>query len=62
MITRAMAREALGHCRKGLKASCDTYGLDWEKFCTVGIDEKDILKTGDARAQKLVEAVKNGKQ
>lgn len=54
-ITRAMAAEKLGFCRKGLRAFIDNAGLDWEKFCTDGLPVDDIRKTGDARALALIE-------
>lgn len=57
-ITRAMANELCGYCRKGLKAGAQTYGLDWEKFCTEGIDADALEKTGDPRLLKLIEKAK----
>jgi hypothetical protein len=56
-VTRAHVR-AFGKCRNGTKALADTYGIDWDKLCTEGIDEKEILDTGDHRAQALIDQVR----
>jgi hypothetical protein len=57
-ITRAMAVELCGYCRKGLKAGAQTYGLDWERFCSDGIDAEELAKTGDPRLLRLIERAK----
>jgi hypothetical protein len=61
-ITRAMARNSCGYCRRGLKAGAENLGLDWDKFCKEGIEASELKATGDARLIKLVEAVENGRQ
>lgn len=49
---------AIGMCRKGAQAAAKTYGIDWQKLQTEGIDSSEILATGDHRAKKLIESVK----
>lgn len=55
MITRAMAVDLCGYCRKGLALGAKTYGLDWERFCTAGIDSAELAKIGDPRLNKIIE-------
>lgn len=57
LINRAMAREKLGYCRKGLRHYCDLHGFDWPTFCSQGISLEAIRNTGDARALALIEAL-----
>ena len=45
-------------CRKGAQAAAKTYGIDWQKLQTEGVDAEEILATGDHRAEKLIESVK----
>lgn len=43
-----------GYCSKGVRLFCDRHGLDWETVKNGGIDEEQVLKTGDAQAIALV--------
>lgn len=57
-----------GFCHRGARALCLRYGLDWAAIVAAGgIEAADLLATGDALAQALVEQaaqieeVKNGR-
>lgn len=49
---------AIGMCRKGAQAAAKTYGIDWQKLQTEGVEASEILATGDHRAEQLIESVK----
>lgn len=45
-----------GFCHRGARALCLRYGLDWSAIVAAGgIKAIDLLATGDALAQALVE-------
>lgn len=44
-----------GYCVTGAKAIAARHGLDWKTFCREGIEEEQLLATGDAFAARLVE-------
>lgn len=45
-----------GMCHRGARALCLRYGLDWPAIVAAGgIKAADLLTTGDALAQALVE-------
>lgn len=53
-----------GYCAQGMKVFADKYGLDFKEFVRNGIDEEQLLATGDAMALMAVEAARkeaNGK-
>jgi len=57
-VTLAHARSLYGHagyCSRGMRAFAERHGLDWERFLREGIPEEDLLATGDAMAQAVVE-------
>jgi hypothetical protein len=55
MIVHVRDAVELGYCIKGIKEFCKRYGIDFRNFVKHGIDEDDLLKTGDAMAVKVVE-------
>jgi len=50
-------REA-GYCNKGGRIFGEKHNLDWAKFVREGIDEEELLATGDAMALKIVESAR----
>jgi len=54
-ITRAMATERLGFCRKGLRAFIENNGLDWQEFCGEGISIETARKIDDYRVRALIQ-------
>lgn len=44
-----------GYCVQGAQAIAKRHGLDWRRFCREGLDEEELLATGDAFAILLVE-------
>jgi len=55
MIVQVRDAVELGYCIKGIKEFCKRHGIDFRNFVKYGIDEDDLLKTGDAMAVKVVE-------
>jgi len=55
MIVQVRDAVELGYCIKGIKEFCKRHGIDFRNFVKHGIDEDDLLKTGDAMAVKVVE-------
>ena len=53
-ITLAHARKA-GYCNKGMRLWFKAHGFDFNQFRRQGIDEFDLIGTGDKQAIKLVE-------
>lgn len=47
-----------GYCSRGLRDFGEKYGIDWEVFVHEGIEEDELLATGDAMAIRLVEFVR----
>ena len=58
LITVAHMRE-LHYCVYGTKKCAKRHNLDWRKFVREGIPAKDLLATGDAMAEKIVDYVEN---
>lgn len=51
------------YCVTGSRAFFERYGLDWKEFIKEGIDENELLNTGDPMAIALVEeARKHGRK
>lgn len=44
-----------GYCHKQSRVFFQRHGLDWLKFLQVGIEEQQLLATGDDLARHLVE-------
>lgn len=44
-----------GYCSKGCRVFAEKYDLDWDAFCTDGIEEKELLALNNAMANKIVE-------
>ena len=42
-------------CSHGAREFCRTYGIDWSKFLSKGVDESVILNTGDAAGRRVVD-------
>ncbi len=55
IVTHADMR-ALGYCNRGARQWFARHGLDWSRFIAEGLPAKDVLATGDAMAQAVVEA------
>lgn len=49
---------ALGFCVRGVKQFCDDNGLNFREFCRHGLPADAFEQTGDARALRLVETVR----
>lgn len=55
-----------GYCSRGTRLFFQRHNLDWDKAKREGIDEEQVLATGDAQAialvawAKKIEAEKNG--
>jgi hypothetical protein len=45
----------LGHCRRGVQALAESYGIDYEQLRTTGVDESVIKATGNEMAERVVE-------
>ena len=50
------------YCVSGSKAFAKRHNLDWKKFVKEGIEEEELLATGDAMAIKFVEVANNGRK
>ncbi|MNG19758.1 hypothetical protein D3C85_1570590 [compost metagenome] len=61
IVTLAHLRSIPGHgakpgfCASGARRFFARYGLDWSAFIKGGIEEEQLLATGDALAKALVE-------
>ena len=44
-----------GYCSRGCRIFAEKYNLDWDDFCTNGIEEEVLLATDNAMATKIVE-------
>ena len=60
IISRKQYREQ-GICNKGMRLFCKRHGLDYGVLCDPGYPEAVIIATGDSRAIKAIEAIKNGR-
>lgn len=49
--------QALAYCNKGARIFFKQHGLDYAHYVSNGIDQQDLLDTGDAMAIKVVERV-----
>jgi hypothetical protein len=48
----------MGYCRRGTQLWAQRHGSDWSRFLREGIPEEELLKTGDAMAQKAIEVAR----
>ena len=48
-------------CSKGARSFFRKHNLDWQRFITTGLDEEEILATGDAMARRVVEVAHVGR-
>lgn len=55
MIVQVRDAVDLGYCIKGIKEFCHRHSIDFRNFVKHGIDEEELIKTGDAMAVKVVE-------
>lgn len=46
---------AAGHCARGAKAWFERHDLDFKDFLKNGIEEEELLKSGDALAVRVVD-------
>lgn len=46
-----------GYCVTGQKVFARRNNLNWRDFVENGIEDQELLKTGDAMAQELVEKI-----
>jgi len=51
-----------GFCNGGARRFFGRYGLDWAGFLKNGIEEEQLLATGDALAKALVEHARSQAQ
>lgn len=56
MIVKVEDLRALEYCASGTKQFFERHNLNWREFVITGIDENELLNTGDAMAKKVVEA------
>lgn len=49
---------AAGHCARGAKAWFDRHNLDFRVFLRDGATEAELLATGDALAEQVIERKK----
>ena len=54
IVTMRHVREAR-YCARGARQFFKRHNLDWRAFIAHGIDEKELIATGDAMAQFVVE-------
>ena len=47
---------SIGYCAKGMREFATRHGWSWAAICQDGIDEEELLATGDDMAIKIVEA------
>jgi hypothetical protein len=45
-------------CSKGARAFCLRHGIDWRQLLTIGLDEGQLVATGDAMALLVVEVAR----
>lgn len=45
-------------CSRGARQWFGRYGLDWSDFLKNGIDEEEVLSTGDAMGRLVVEVAR----
>ncbi len=57
IVTLSDARE-LGYCSRGMRDFFRRHGLDWSRFIREGLPADDLLATGDAMVETLVEYVR----
>lgn len=60
IITMRHVRKAK-MCSRGARQFCRTYGIDWSKFLSEGVDEQVILNTGDAVGRRVVDVAHDRK-
>lgn len=46
---------AAGYCVRGARDWFLQHGIDWRAFVRDGIDETELLATGDALAERVIE-------
>lgn len=46
------------YCSRGLRAFCESHGLDWELFLKEGLDSDDLEKIDDAMLKKVIDNAK----
>ena len=54
LVTIKDAR-SIKYCKKGSRKFFKRYNLDWDEFVKIGISAKQLLDTGDAMAERVVE-------
>lgn len=59
IVTMAHVRKAK-MCSRGSRSFCERHGIDWNKFLEQGIPASELLKTGDAMIEDLVEVARGG--
>lgn len=60
-VTMADVR-ASGMCAKGARRFFARHGWDWSDFLANGMEEEQALSTGDAMAERVVEAARGRQQ
>ena len=50
------------YCRKGIRAFCDKYGLDYQNFRNNGIDSQILIDLNDSMGLQVVEVARGRKQ
>ncbi|NOR65419.1 MAG: hypothetical protein GQ468_05315 [Candidatus Scalindua sp.] len=44
-----------GYCARGCREFAEKYDLNWNAFCSEGIEEEELLALDNAMANKIVE-------
>lgn len=58
LIIRATDIAAAGYCASGARRWFEAHGLDFRAFVKEGIPAEDLLATGDAMAERVVEVAR----